>query len=377
MPARAIEISPSLKPPLEGIHSRVVDIYPIGDIKELRAVYSNPNIPHQATKQELADYVQELHNEKKFREKKCLPAPSDLPADNDPWNTHMAFVDPGYTKLGLRNFRLSQDGTSIECEYCGVPMPAYFLFGQHKNPEIRAFGANTGACMTLVTSDGMLLIQDRSPENRKYGGVPGASVAGLIDFPEANGQPIDIIKVGTDQLITEGQEEIGLAPSVTRKVQFTGLETDKVELHTELTYAIYTDLDSGKIKSNALKNREDRDAVSFRENICFIKADPQSIEKLLTQVKCPLPMTHAGAFLMLGYELQKLERIQFESPEGWLRRVQMEMDANYAEIDRMSTLGKYDPKVTAAGQGLPSFRSELDRVFGVHFDYVECAWSAS
>jgi hypothetical protein len=316
---------------------------------------------------ETAQYRKALRAEREFlvnRLGKDLPP---LPDTDDIEVIHQFFVERGLAKLGLRN--ISVRGGVITGEHCLVPHPAYSQFSESPNPRLREFGAILGAAVILVTADDKLIIQHRSPANRVYGDVPGASVAGLVDA--SLDSSVNILAEMQVHLLHEGLEEIGLDPSVTESFELTAIQIDKVALHHELTFSSQLRLTGKEIQEHAERNRHKDDAVSFRENVVLLDADPRTIEKLLTEVGSPFPMTHAGPILMLG---QRLIAQEGGNSQEWLERVKKGMDENYARIDAGSSSGKYSPGISATEQGLPSFKKELERVFpGTHI-YVPCAW---
>ena len=252
-----------------------------------------------------------------------------------------------------------------------VPHPAYACFGESQNQRLREFGANLGANLILVTSDGKLMLQHRKAENKVYGDVPGASIAGLVDVLKSGEiKTLNFLQVLKDHLFAEGDEEVGLAESVLQEFRLTSYQVDKVALHGELTGVITTSRSMAEIEAGALKNKRTNDPAAFRENIAFLDANPRVIQRLLTEVKSPFPPTHAGPLLMFGYQLMRVENSG--TAEAWLHNVAQDMDANFRNIDKMADCGKYTPSKSATAQGLPSFPGELDRLFKDEYHYVAC-----
>jgi hypothetical protein len=350
------------------ISSSVVDIYPLQGVTDFQTTRRDLPMPAAFDAAESARYMTKLVSERDFLVNRLGKTVAELPVNAGVEAVHKFFIDNGLAKLGLRH--LSLNGNSLTGEHCLVPHPAYALYGTSSNQSLRAFGANLGAALMLTTSDGKLLLQHRKPENRVYGDVPGASIAGLVDAPSNASGKLDILEVGKQVLLAEGREEVGFAPDVTEDFELTTLQIDKVALHHEITFASRTCLTSDEITRGALANRHKNTAAAFSEHIVFLDATPQVVERLLTEVLTPFPMTHSGPLLMLGYDLAK--KVGLENPDTWLLRVKQAMDENYALIDGLSDGGKYSPDKCATMQGLPSFRDELQRVFKGEHSYVEC-----
>lgn len=365
----ALAVPRSLIPTgVEPIRSEVVDIYPLTNITAFNTTRRDLQMPAAIDATESQRYLGALVAERDFliqRLKKIVP---ELPVSGGVEAVHKSFIDNGLAKIGLRSISLA--GSVLSGDHCLVPHPAYSLYSESPNPLLREFGANVGAALMLITADGKLLVQHRKPENRVYGDVPGASIAGLVDAPKGSLDRLDMLKVARDVLLAEGREEVGFAPGVTEEFKLTALQVDKKALHHELTFFSRTSRRSDEIADAALRNKHINNPAAFSEHIVFLDATPQVVERLLTEVRTPFPMTHAGPLLMLGYELMRETHPQDAS--AWLTRVKSAMDENYRVIDSLSEGGKYSPGKTATAQCLPSFRDELVRLFPGGHRYVEC-----
>ena len=370
-----VSLSPSITIPrslvpqgAEVIRSSVVDIYPMSGITAFNTTRRDPQLPVAMGREESAIYLEKLVAERDFlvtRLRKNIP---ELPLSGGVEAVHQFFIDHGLAKLGLRNITLQ--GGVLSAEHCLVTHPAYSLYSESSNPLLREFGANLGAALILTTSDGKLLIQHRKPENRVYGDVPGASIAGLVDAPKGPLDRLDMLQVGQSVMLAEGREEVGFAPDVTEEFTFTGLHIDKAALHHEMTFTSRTSRTSDEIATAALANQHKNDPAAFSENIVFLDSTPQVVARLLTDIRTPFPMTHAGPLLMLGYQLMKDTKPVEAS--SWLHSAIAAMDENYRVIDTLSADGRYSPGKSATAQGLPSFKDELQRVFRGEHRYVEC-----
>lgn len=352
------------------IPSDLVDIYILPPITSFTTLHAPNPLPIAMGLEEQAAYLGALRSERDFLVNRVNKTIAEIPAEADCETVHQYFTDQSIGKLGIRNIALQ--GNILTAQHMVVPHPAYAMFSESSNPQLREFGANLGAALILVTADQKLIIQHRNPANRNYGDVPGASVAGFMDADHGTSPHLNLLAEAMDHLIKEGQEEIGLAPSVTDSFQLTSIQVDKLSLHHELAFFSRTSLASDSLIENALRNRHRDDAVSFRENMAVLDATPQMIERLLTEVHSPFPRTHAGALLMLGLRLASEE----SSTTGyrWLERVIQRMEANYRHIDMLCDSGAYTSGRTATDQGLPSLRRELADKFPGEHQYVECAW---
>lgn len=369
MLSTAYEIPRSLVPSGPSvIKSTVVDIFPLTKVNSFLSSERNLEIPAAMDAGEKQKYLQKLIDERDFLTKKLKKDVPELPLEGGVEAVHKFFIDRGLAKLGLRN--ITHSGDKITADHCLIPHPAYSLYSEHSNPRLREFGANLGAALMLITSDGKLLLQHRKPENRVYGDVPGASIAGLVDAPKGIISSLDILAVVKDHILSESKEEVGFAPSVTESFELTSLQIDKVALHHELTFFSKTSRTADEIAAAALKNKHLNDPAAFNEHIVFLDATVPVIEKLLTEVLTPFPMTHAGPLLMLGYRL--MQETQNAFAESWLTNVKNAMDENYLRIDGLSDDHKYTPSKSATAQGLPSFKDELQRLFRDEHRYVDC-----
>ena len=345
MLSTAYEIPRSLVPSGPSvIKSTVVDIFPLTKVNSFLSSERNLEIPAAMDAGEKQKYLQKLIDERDFLTKKLKKDIPELPLDGGVEAVHKFFIDRGLAKLGLRN--ITHSGDKITADHCLIPHPAYSLYSEHSNPRLREFGANLGAALMLITSDGKLLLQHRKPENRVYGDVPGASIAGLVDAPKGIISSLDILAVVKDHILSE------------------------VALHHELTFFSKTSRTADEIAAAALKNKHLNDPAAFNEHIVFLDATVPVIEKLLTEVLTPFPMTHAGPLLMLGYRL--MQETQNAFAESWLTNVKNAMDENYLRIDGLSDDHKYTPSKSATAQGLPSFKDELQRLFRDEHRYVDC-----
>ncbi len=311
-------------------------------------------------------------------------------------------------KIGLSAVRLSNANT-LSADVKSVPFPVFNLFANPESSEaMQQFSSATGVAMILQTSDNRLVVQHRAVEKRKlhekkktrgnasYADIPGASVAGMVDATASRdearrpGTP-DAIDTNflKGAILKEASEELGIAPDDLDALRIVGLAQDKIKIHDEVLLLADTKLTAEELhetsrRSNRNKNLGDAD---FEEKFIDIESSPRAVELFLTEVKCPLPPTHAAALVAAGYSLVVRESGP-EAAHAWRERMQAAVQANYEEMDAMTAafyerypemLGQvperfwskqipprnskgYSPAYTPEEQGLPSFDDEMVRV---------------
>jgi len=292
-------------------------------------------------------------------------------------------------KVGIRNVHL--EGNELVVDVMPVTFPTYKAISE---PDIsqaeREISNPSATSLILLTTedDGShkFVIQHRSLKNFFYGDIPGASVAGYLDghlqtTGENRGKidPLDTKAVkgnGTKEML----EEIGLYPRDITDLKITGFASDKVRIHDEFLL-----LAKSKLSSQDILFRSGLgDHFRFIEQAMTIDANIETIEKLLTQVKCPVPPTHQAAFVAAGYSML-LEETGQQVADEWKAKIQEGINRNYTEIDEIVKKyyeghpeelnnipeGKpkrnpsgYEPAYTPQQQGLPDMESEFDR-FGL------------
>lgn len=290
-------------------------------------------------------------------------------------------------KVGIRNVKL-EDNTLV-VDVMPVTFPTYKAIGEGNiSEEERAISNPSATSLILQTTepDGShkFILQERSPKNFFYGGVPGASVAGYLDgrlntSGEKRGRinPVDtefVINNGTKEM----REEIGLFPHDIEGIKITGFASDKTRVHDEFLLSATTKLSAEDFLFRAGMS----DTHRFIEHSIIIDANKDTINKLLTEVKCPLPPTHLAAFIAAEYS-QILEEEGPVSADEWKNEIQKRVNSNYQEIDEIvrqfyidnpeeikdvpegkpprKTSG-YDPAYLPEQQGLPNLNSELERL---------------
>lgn len=306
-------------------------------------------------------------------------------------------------KLGLRNLRV-EDGV-IHTDVQIVHFPAYTTFGSpEQSVDIDRMSRLVGVAMVVRTADDRLVIQHRAIEqqhlretrrsrgNAVYSDIPGASVAGMIDASlvspdRRRGMPDPIDTDDVHQAIyKEAGEELGLAPTDFTSVRITGVAEDKIKVHDELLMLADTpltaaELDEASRTSNRNKNLGDAD---FEEKFFDIEASPEAISHLLTEVKCPLPPTHAASLVAAGFSLA-LEQKGADYALAWRDQIEQGLRDNYNAIDALvadyyqkfpealqlaperywnravppRNPNGYDPAYGPEEQGLPNFQDAM------------------
>lgn len=313
-------------------------------------------------------------------------------------------------KVGVRN--IASDGKTLLLDTRPISYPMYAVAGSPEDTqETLDLGALTGTAAILVTADNKIILQHRSAKNSPYGDMPGASFAGMLDGKfhreiktdpntgktqtERTGtlEPIDTEYV-KESAATERQQEIALTEKDITDFRIVGEARDHVREHDEFLLLSKTSLTAQEVAQKAMdaprsrnpRKLDDHGDFHFEENFITIDATPQAIETLLTQVKCPLPPTHAAAFVAAGYNL-----ILEQSPEQnggvkaaneWRAKMQAEVKRNYQDMNTIvanyyknhptelsnNKPGKpkrnpkgYEPYYTPQEQGLPPLGSELVR----------------
>lgn len=295
-------------------------------------------------------------------------------------------VGPGFKpKVGLRNIR--QEGDLLTVDTKPVTFPTYRAIGDPDETQEALDIANpTGAASILLTTelDGThrIILQHRSQNNALYKDIPGASAAGMVDALRkkrgATISPIDTDFVKTSNL-KEMQEELGLSDEDLRELRITGIAKDFIKYHTEILMFGISERTADEIakswEQHIRRRRGEDQEVDFTENYFVIEGVPEAIETLLTEVHCPLPPTHAAAFVAAGYSLV-LERDGIDAANKWKTLIEEKIKSNYKKIDEIVTnywitnpelikedsrISGYDPRLSPQDQGLPNIEEELVR----------------
>jgi hydroxymethylpyrimidine pyrophosphatase-like HAD family hydrolase len=263
------------------------------------------------------------------------------------------FISGMAGKVGIRDIEVHGNDVSVNVKE--VSFPAYQEFSRPQDRvEVLDLSSVTGAAMVVRTTDGRLVIQHRgdikqrldsgslSRGNKVYGGIPGASVAGMVDatIESPDRVPGTPDPVDTDfvraAILKEAGEELGVELHDFSKLRIVGLAHDNLKVHDEfllLTDARITAEQLNERSRVSKRNKELGDA-DFEEKFIDIEASPRAIETLLTQVKCPLPPTHSAALVAGGYSMM----VQGQGPEAaneWKQRVQEGVRENYREINEI------------------------------------------
>lgn len=313
-------------------------------------------------------------------------------------------------KVGIESAQLI--GNALYIDTRPVSYPAYGKLSRPgMNSEVEDISSATGVCAVVRTADNKFLLQYRAElkveevdgvkktsGNASYGGIPGASVAGLLDGKldhertrtDSKGQTVHdrgklqpVTTQTIQQRITEeGSQEVGLGEGQV-EYRIVGLAHDKTKPHHEFLLLGSTKLTAEDVLKQARQTKKNQklSEKDFEEKFVPIDATPEAIETLLTKVKCPLPPTHLAAYVAAGYALV-LEQGGKEAAEIWKKEMQMKITENYNDINRKvmthyqkhpELLEKKDDKrpprnsqgysadYTPSEQGLPTFDAEVIR----------------
>ncbi len=256
-------------------------------------------------------------------------------------------------KVGIREVR--QEGNTLVVKPKFVSFPVYNEFSRPSDsPEILDLSAVVGEAMIVRTADGRIVIQHRAIEkqrldedkptrgNASYTDIPGASVAGMVDptlqSPDRlKGTPDPVttesIKAG---ILKEAGEELGLGPEHLDKMRIVGVAHDKIKIHDEILLLADSNLTASQIRETSRTSKRNKNLgdIDFEEKFIDIPGTPKAIETLLTEVRCPLPPTHAAALVAAGYSLV-LQEQGLEEANKWRTRLETGIRDNYREMDRM------------------------------------------
>lgn len=303
-------------------------------------------------------------------------------------------------KVGVRN--LTKDGNTLSMDLRPISYPMYAVASSPEDKsETLDLGAVTGTAAILITSDNKIILQHRSAKNSPYGDMPGASFAGMVDATlhrERDPMTGKITKrTGTIEPVTdeeikkssqdEMQQEIAITPEDITDFRIVAEARDHVREHDEFLLLAKTRLTAKEVAEKARnaprteKKKDERGDFHFEENFITIDATPQAIETLLTEVKCPLPPTHAAAFVAAGYTML-VEQQGITAANTWRQAIQEKIKNNYEHMNKMvaeyyrnnpEELKKtkddkpprnpqgYEPYYTPQEQGLPPLENELKR----------------
>jgi hypothetical protein len=311
-------------------------------------------------------------------------------------------------KIGLRAIELAE-GNTLTADVQLVPYPVYNLLASPEaTPEVEKISSAAGVAMIVETSDHRLVIQHRGVKKQRitepgltrgngtYADIPGASVAGMVDASlsmDTDRIPGTPDPVDTDflkaNILKEAGEELGVAPSDIDGLRIVGLAQDHIKPHDEVLFLGTLRLTADELRqtSRDSSRNENLADADFEEKFFDIEASPQAIEAFLTEVKCPLPPTHAAALVAAGYSMVVRES-GADMAHQWRQRMQSEISRNYEQINAtvaawyqkypemlahiperyweqeppMRSLEGYSPAYTPEEQGLPTFEDEMVRV---------------
>lgn len=308
-------------------------------------------------------------------------------------------------KVGVRNIERDGDTLSVDVKY--VPFPAYTEFARpDDSEEMRDLSRLVGVAMAVRTADGKLVVQHRAVSkqrldiegltrgNRIYADIPGASVAGMLDGtmndPDRKAGTPD--RLNTDAvraaILKETDEELGLGYNDVSKVRIVGVGQDLVQVHDEFLLLTDANVTAEELreKSRTSAHNKNLGEADFEEKYVEIPATVAAIETLLTEVRAPLPPTHAALFVAAGYSMM-LKEEGLHAANDWRARMEPWAGENYRRINEevrthywmhpealqqvperywnkpapLRDPEGYSPHYTPDEQGLPDFEEEMVR----------------
>lgn len=311
-------------------------------------------------------------------------------------------------KIGFRAIELSGVGNNtLEADVQLVAYPTIALSTPEASPEVEALSRAGAVALVVETSDHYLVVQHRAVKKQKitqpgmsrgndlYADIPGASVAGMVDASlssDSERSPGTPDAVDTESLkgsiLKEAGEELGVSERDFDGLRIVGVAQDHIKPHDEILFAATLNLTAEELRevsrtSSRNKNLADAD---FEEKFYTVEGSLGAIETFLTDIKSPLPPTHAAAMVATGYSMVLREHGQ-EAAHAWRDTMQEAVRQNYEMIDAMVTQhyetypesfdqiperywGRdvpardrfgYSPAYTPEEQGLPSLEDELVR----------------
>lgn len=267
-----------------------------------------------------------------------------------------AYQDRFSIVVGLRNFRRDQkDSNKLIMDIKPTNFPVTSNFSNlESSDELLNLASNSSTTLILETGDGKGILQHRSAQNTGWADTPSASASGYFDnIPfqkEENGKPSkrrrQLRKITTVDVkknaLRELEGELGIK-TVTDKGKPIIKDTDVVigamvhekdAVHDEFLVMAKTSFSAEEVLAEAAKvqKNEKLHDEEFREKYVVIDCTPETIMKLLTQVKCPIPYSHCAAWVTKGYQ-KMLERSSRKETEAWKKQAEKGVKDNYAQID--------------------------------------------
>lgn len=294
------------------------------------------------------------------------------------------------TKVAMRNIEWTKNNNGdvqLEYNYDRVLYAAYPLFrNPDTDPDLLNLADLTGTAIIAITSDNNIILQVRSPFNRLYRSVPGASAAGMWDATSTKGK-MD----APDQdhamrnALKELREETFVDELDVSKVEVTGLTRDLRSVHNEVMVCAKLNLTAKDILEKAYKKINASSVgydYDFSEKFVFIPANLDDLQKFLTEAKCYMPSTHAAALISVAIVLKKEELARNSTPENsiqiilaaYAQDLQFQVQRNYSDINKIveehwsktgeatESPNRYNPALLPEEQGLPSVEAELKRL---------------
>lgn len=318
-----------------------------------------------------------------------LSSPEASKARKEYQEAQRKYVETEAIVTGIRNVRRDlKNPNKIVLDTRPVHFSMGIFASPDARPELQEISSNSSSTMILETADGKAILQYRHLKNVGWPHTPAASASGYMDdIPfrqkkDADGnvvasnerrklRPLNTKDI-KDNALRELNEELGIKAVDSNgnvliedeDISIAALVHERTPVHDEFLIMAKTKLTAEEViaqSEHSIKNEKLPNPADFREKYYVIDSDPETIFKLITQSRCPLPTAHSAAWITKGYQ-KMLERGNISEAERWKKLAEVKVAKNYDAIDRLSTEGKYSSRITPEENGVPTFDSEMRRL---------------
>lgn len=265
-------------------------------------------------------------------------------------------------RLAIRNIK--PDGLGgVSYSLSKTTMGLYERFHTAEDAKNLELAVPVGGCAVLITTekDGShkMVLQYRINKN-EYSFTPGASAGGIMEAKfDDNGKLKPVEEVYKDHIAKRLEEEVGVASDQIDVVISSVVTEKKPKLHHEI----------GAMVTTTLSYTEVCEAYSLRKgtltspaHLIALPAEKEVIEILVSQLECPLPPSHLGVYISIGYMMVMKEE-GIEAAKTWVKSLEEKVEANYSRINEMvAKTGKnteYMPFLSPSAQGLSDLITAL------------------
>lgn len=200
-----------------------------------------------------------------------------------------------------------------------------------------------------------MFLQTR-PNKNEYQDTLGGTGKILSAHFNPDGTLIPIEEVFDDEIKEIMAKELGITQSHIEKSSLIALikETDP-KLHHELIVKIESNLTPNELLEACAMTRGEN---NLPKDVVVLPVEIKAIETILTKFESPIPPSHEGGLVSIGYQIV-LKEEGLEKAEQWLIQILKEVDAKNERIDERvhehnRNLTGYSPDFSTRNQGLPS-----------------------